>query len=103
MSRKSLITIAAGILILVLTIVSFNALIKATMPTDAETQANTATAQDSFETINQKQENLLHLMARERQAETYRTILNFLVAVEVIGTGVLAYKWRPSDPLQGWG
>jgi hypothetical protein len=84
MSRKSIITIAVGILILVVSWVAFNAIFNATAPSEAEINA---VATGGAGTVQ-------GLIDKSQQAQGVRTVFYFVAGLEVIITGVLAYQWR---------
>lgn len=83
MSRKSIITIVVGLLVLAITFAVFNSMFKATAPSEAEINAVVASG-GSPQTLIEK----------SQQAQGVQTQFYFIAALEVIITGVLAYQWR---------
>jgi len=87
MSRKSIVTIAMGLLVLVVTFVAFNASFNATAPSETEINAVVAGGGGTMQALIEK----------SQQAQRLQTLFYFIAALEVIITGVLAHKWRKNS------
>lgn len=83
MSRKSIVTIVVGLVILAITFAVFNAMFNAAAPSEAEINAVVASG-GSPQTLIEK----------SQQAQGVQTLFYFIAGLEVIITGVLAYQWR---------
>lgn len=103
MSRKSIKTIAIGLLILAITFVAFNALFDATAPSEAEIFAANSSANASMMAYNSSgsmadffavNSAVQAVNDKSQQAEGVRNLFYVVAALEVIITGVLAFKWR---------
>lgn len=82
MSRKAIITIVAGLLLLAVTAVIFNAVYNTYAVSEAEFFAASS------------REAVAEIVDRSQQAGMVRNVFFFAAALEVIVTGVLAYQWR---------
>ena len=83
MTRKSIITIVVGLLILAITFAIFNAMFNATAPSEAEVNAVVASGGSPQ-----------MLIEKSQQAQGVQTLFYFIAASEVMATGLLAYQWR---------
>ena len=83
MNKKSITVIVAGLIVLVVTYVGFNAIFNAIAPSTAELKAAFAGGGGMNE-----------LAQRSQQAQVIQVLFFIIAAAEIIVTGVLAYKWR---------
>jgi hypothetical protein len=83
MSKKSITTIVVGLIVLVITWLGFNAVFNAIAPSSAAVHSAFAGGSGMSDIIQ-----------RSQQAQMIQVLFFVIAALEIVVTGVLAYKWR---------